>query len=76
MKAKIYWTAQHMTRGIHDLRFAATCWWLSQRVDFLQWRWRLDGLMPQLQPVPAPVRVEQGNRYAMRSLSRRGRSRG
>jgi hypothetical protein len=68
MKARLYWTTQRLTRGIHDLCFAATCWWLLRQVDFLQWRCRLDGLMPQLQPVPAPVRVEQGSRYAMRSL--------
>lgn len=68
MKARLYWITQHMTRGIHDLRFAAICWWLSQQVDFLRWRWWLDGLIPQFQSVPAPVRVEQGNRYAMRSL--------
>ena len=67
MKARLYWTTQHMTRGIHDLRFAATCWWLSQRVDFLQWRWRLDALMPSPQPMPVPAPVRRGGRYAVHS---------
>lgn len=68
MKARLYWTIQHMNRGIHDLRFAASCWWLSQRVDFLEWRWRLDALMPQPQTIPAPARVQQRGRYAVHSL--------
>jgi len=62
MKTTIYWTIQHLKRGTHDLRFAATCWWLSQRVDFLEWRWRVAALMPQ--PIPSTVRVEQGERFA------------
>ena len=67
MKTRLYWTIRHMNRGIHDLRFSASCWWLSQRVDFLEWRWRLNALMPQPQPVPAPVLVQQEGRYAVNS---------
>ncbi len=67
MKAKFYWALQHLTSGMHELRFAASCWWLSQQVDFLEWRWKLDALMPHPQPIPAPVRAEQRGRYAMHS---------
>lgn len=67
MKAKLFWAIEHAKRGIHDLRFATTCWWLSQQVDFLEWRARLDALMPKQQPVPAPVPVRQGGRYAARA---------
>ena len=68
MKAQLYWTIQHMKRGAHDVRFAATCWSLSQRVDFLAWRWRLEALMPLRRPIPAPVPVQQGDRYAVHSV--------
>lgn len=42
MSSKIFWTFQHMKRAMHDMRFTAACWWLSQRVDFLAWRRRFD----------------------------------
>lgn len=57
MKAKLFWAIQHAKRGIHDLRFAATCWWLSQQVDFFERRSRLDALLPKQPSVPAPVPV-------------------
>ena len=41
MKTTIYWTMQHSRRAAHELRFRATCWWLSQQVEFLEWRLRL-----------------------------------
>jgi hypothetical protein len=53
---------------MHDLRFAAACWWLSQRVDFLDWRWHFDALMPQPQPMPAPVQAQHSGRCAVHSL--------
>jgi hypothetical protein len=40
MKPTIYWTMQHSRRALHELRFRATCWWLSQQVEFLDWRLR------------------------------------
>lgn len=66
MKGRLYWATRHIRRSIHDLRFAATCWWLSQRVNFLEWPWRLDALMPHAQPIPAPILTTQGSRYAGR----------
>ena len=68
MKAKLYWTIQHLKGSIHDLRFAATCWWLSQQVDFLEWRWQFNALMPQAQPIPAPIQSRQGGTYAVHAL--------
>lgn len=65
MKTQLYWTIQHLRREMHDLRFAAACWWLSQRVDFLEWCWHLEALMPQL--IPVSVRTQQRSRYAVRS---------
>jgi hypothetical protein len=65
MKARLYWTIRHMNRRMHDLRFAASCWWLSHRVDFLEWRRRLDQLMPQ--PILVSIRTQQRSRYAVRS---------
>jgi hypothetical protein len=56
MKTRLYWATQHIKRGIHDLRVAAICWWLSQQVDFLRWRCRLDALIPYAQPIPEPYR--------------------
>lgn len=55
MKTTIYWTMQHSRRAVHDFRFRATCWWLSQRVEFLEWRLRLNGLRLPTQPDPMPV---------------------
>ena len=40
MKTTIYWTMQHSRRALHEFRFRATCWWLSQQVEFLEWRLR------------------------------------
>ena len=40
MKTTIYWTMQHSRRAAHEFRFRATCWWLSQQVEFLEWRLR------------------------------------
>ncbi len=62
MNTTWYWRIRHMRRGMRELRFAATCWWLSQQVDFLEWRRRLDAAMPRPQPVPVPVRPARGIR--------------
>jgi hypothetical protein len=40
MKTTIYWAMRHGCRAMHELRFRATCWWLSQQVEFLEWRLR------------------------------------
>ena len=55
MKTTIYWTMQHSRRAVHEFRFRATCWWLSQQVEFLEWRLRLNGLRPPTQPDPMPA---------------------
>jgi len=39
-------------RIAHELRFCVTCWWLSQHVEFLEWRLRLEALMPPRNPIP------------------------
>lgn len=42
MKTTIYWTILHSRRAVHEFRFRAACWWLSQQVEFLKWRLRLE----------------------------------
>jgi len=68
MKGKLYWTIRHISNEMHNLRFATACWWLSLQVDVLEWRWRLDMLMPEPHPIPQPMRIEEGGRYAVPSL--------
>jgi hypothetical protein len=68
MKTTIYWTIQHSCRAAHELRFRATCWWLSQQVEFLEWRLRLEALMPPAQSDPAPTSAGQGGQHAVHSM--------
>lgn len=58
MKANLYWTIQHLKRGMHDIRFAAKCWWLSQQIEFLTWRIQVDLRFS----VPAPAVLKHGDR--------------
>lgn len=48
MKTTIYWTMQHRRRAVHEFRFRATCWWLSQQVEFLEWWLRQESVMPSV----------------------------
>ena len=68
MKTTIYWTVEHSRHAIHEFRFRATCWWLSQQVEFLEWRLRQEGLMPPAQSNPAPTSIGQGGPYARHSM--------
>ena len=68
MKTTIYWTMQHSRRAVHEFRFRATCWWLSQQVEFLEWRLRLEALMPSVQSDSVPTSDGQGGQYAMHSM--------
>ena len=68
MKTTIYWTMQHSRCAMHEFRFRATCWWLSQQVEFLEWRLRLEALMPAVQSDPTPTSAGQGGQYAVRSM--------
>ena len=68
MKTTIYWTIQHGRRGVHDFRFRATCWWLSQHVEFLEWRLRLESLMTPAPSNPTPTSVRQGGPNAVHAL--------
>jgi hypothetical protein len=52
MRTRIYWTIRHAGRAMREIRFMCRCWWLNQRVEFLEWRLGLDALAPQSQPVP------------------------
>ena len=60
MKTTIYWAIQHSRRAVHEFRFRATCWWLGQQVEFLEWRLRLDALNPPVSSDPTPMAVRQG----------------
>ena len=68
MKTTIYWTVQHSRRAVHEFRFRATCWWLSQRVEFLEWRMQREALMPIEEYNPVPTSVGQGGQYAVQSV--------
>ena len=57
MKTTIYWTMQHSRRAVHEFRFRATCWWLSQQVEFLEWWLRQESMMPSVQSRPTPTSV-------------------
>jgi len=67
MKTTIYWTAIHGRRAADELRFRATCWWLRQQVEFLEWRLSMEALMSHTQSNPAPISDGQGSQYAVRS---------
>ncbi len=68
MKTAIYWAVQHSDRALHEFRFRATCWWLSQQVEFLEWQMRLETLIPPVQSDPTQSPVERGGRYAVQPL--------
>jgi hypothetical protein len=68
MKTTIYWTIQHSRRAVHEFRFRATCWWLSQQVEFLEWWLRQESVMPSVQSNPMPTSVGQRGQYAVRSM--------
>ncbi|NOT23251.1 MAG: hypothetical protein HOP22_11100 [Nitrospiraceae bacterium] len=68
MKTTIYWAVQHSSRAMREFRFRATCWWLSQQVEFLEWQMRLETLMPVAQSDSMPSPVERGDRYAVQPL--------
>jgi hypothetical protein len=65
MKTTIYWTMQHSRRTVYELRFRATCWWLRQQVEFLEWQVRLAALMPPVQSDPTPTSAKPGDQYAV-----------
>jgi hypothetical protein len=68
MKTTIYWTVQHSRRVVYEFHFRATCWWLSQQVEFLEWRMRQEALIPTAKSKPVPTAVGQGSQYAVHSM--------
>lgn len=54
MNATIYWTGQRIQRAVHEAPFSAKLWWLNQQVGFLEWRVRLEALLPS-RSLTAPV---------------------
>ena len=68
MKTTIYWTMQHSRRAVHEFRFRATCWWLSQQVEVLEWWLRQESAMPSVQSKPMPASVGQKGHYAVHSM--------
>lgn len=69
MKTTIYWAIQHIRRAACELRIRAACWWLTQQVEFLGWRLRLEVLMPPAQSDPTLTSAGQGGRYVVHSMS-------
>ena len=68
MKARLYWTIRHLWEGLHELRFAASCWRLARRVGFMEWRWRLEALLPHGQLLPVSGRPERPVRYVAQQM--------
>lgn len=67
MATRIYWMMHHSRRAWHERRFRITCWWLSQQVEFLEWRLRIETAVPPM-PSTATVisaSVGQGGRYVV-----------
>jgi len=67
MNAHIFWFGQHLKQAARDTKFAAKCWWLSQRVDFLEWRWQIDGRLSQPQSAAVPIQMQSRSGYAAQS---------
>ena len=63
-----YWVMRYGCCAARDLRFRITCWWLSQQVEFLEWRLRREGLMPSMESNPVSTSVEQRGQYALHSM--------
>lgn len=61
MKTTLYWPVRHICFAWREFRFRAACWWLSQCVEFLGWRLRLEAFVPPTEFEAAPVAVLQGN---------------
>lgn len=68
MKTTIYWAIQYRRQAAHEIRFRAQCWCLSQQVELLAWRRRLDAALAPVQSAPLPVSEGQGGRYAVYAL--------
>ena len=68
MKTTIYWSLQHIRQAAHEIRFRAACWWLSQQVEFLDWRLRLESSMSSMQTHPMASSVRRREYYSVPSL--------
>jgi hypothetical protein len=68
MKTTIYWAVQHSCQAVHEFRFRASCWWLRQHVEFLEWRLQLEALTPPARSSPMPTSVGQKGSYAVHSM--------
>jgi hypothetical protein len=67
MATRIYWMMHHNRRAVHELYFRITCWWLSQQVEFLEWRLKMEAAAPPMPSTATAVSasVGQGDRYAV-----------
>ena len=68
MKTTIYWATQHSRRVVHDFLFRATCWWIRQQVEVLDWRMRLDVPIPPPHSEPTPTSAGHGDPYAVQPM--------
>jgi hypothetical protein len=68
MKTTIYWVMQHSRQAVHEFRLRTTYWWLSQQVEFLEWRMRQEAVPPRAESNSVPMSVGQGGRYAVHSV--------
>jgi hypothetical protein len=69
MNALIYRTRKYIQDGARELRWAARLWWFTQEIEFLEWRWRLEGRLPETTSPATPSLTQQGGDHAMQPLS-------
>ena len=68
MQARIYWAIRHSVRAVHELRFHIRCWGLRRQISFLEWRLRLESLMPAAPTDAAHRPVRQGGPYGVPTM--------
>jgi hypothetical protein len=68
MKTILERVMRHGCSAVHEFRFRASCWWLSQQVEFLRWRMRLEIRMLSEPSTSTPTSVGQDDPYVMHPM--------
>ena len=65
MSTRMHWSVQHARWAVRQIRFVFNYWWLSRRVEFLEWRLALNPLVQKPQPLPVRELSSTGGHYAV-----------
>lgn len=68
MKTTLFWALHHLWFTWRERRFRAVCWWLSQQVEFLTWRLRVEAFVQSSARKGVPDSTLQGGRYVVHLL--------